>query len=343
MLPALIGGAASLLGGVIGNASASGDRAKAMEQIQAQLDELSAIGIPSVEAQKILLEKYRSAGQLTPELEQTLTQGDSDLKNISTDPSLKDSQMKALNKLAQIGDEGGMLLSDKSTLNKILGEVNSQEKGNREAILARSRSMGGMGSGLELAAQLQNQQASADRASTQGLDVAAQAQDRALQSILQGGNLAGSLRSQDFSEKAKVAEAQDAIKRFNTMNAQTVMGSNVDRKNSANQYNLSNNQRIMDQNTGLSNQEQVHNKGLLQQKFNNQMSLTGAKGNARAGVANNLNNQADRNAAMWSGIGSGVAGAATHYGDMQAQNDYLDKKYQLDNDFYDRTGKVRRS
>jgi len=56
------------------------------------------------------------------------------------------------------------------------------------------------------------------------LDVSAQAQSRALQALMQGGQLGGQIRQQDFGEQSEKAQAQDAINRFNTANRQQVSG-----------------------------------------------------------------------------------------------------------------------
>ena len=306
MDPLLIGGGlglgSSLLGGIFGG----DDREKANQLIQQTLHDYDAIGVPPIEAQKLLLEELKSAGKLTPELEEMVVAGPSKMGDISLDPGYKAAQMKALDELSSIGSSGGLRLSDQAAIEEALGKVRSQERGSREAILANARERGVSGGGSELAAQLANQQNSAENAYKSGLGVAAIAEDRALDAIIKGGQLAGDIRKQEFGEKSDVARAQDEIDRFNAENRIDIGSRNVANKNAAQERNLNEAQRIMDTNTGLRNDEQKYNKGLYQTNFGNQLDLASGKSNARAGQANNLNKNADSTQQMWGGIGQGI-------------------------------------
>lgn len=159
----------------------------------------------------------------------TVQQGDTEMKNVSTDPRLAQAQMAALAQMQGIAADGGMNLRDKANLSKIQGETSQADRGRREAILQNMQARGMGGSGAELLAQLQSSQAATDRSAQQGLDVAAMAQERALQAMMQSGQMGGDIRAQSFGEQAKVASAQDAINNFNTSNT-----------NQGNQFNASN-------------------------------------------------------------------------------------------------------
>ena len=124
IIAAGIGAAGSLAAGAIGN-KAAGDAAAAGRNASeaaylASIKDLEAIGIPSIEAQKIVANQYKSAGQWTPELEQLTQQANSNLLGITTDPSYKASQLKALGQLQDIAANGGMTLSDRATQEKIM-------------------------------------------------------------------------------------------------------------------------------------------------------------------------------------------------------------------------------
>lgn len=317
----------------VGALSSMADRANALSLMRQSVEQLQAIGVPSVEAQKLVLERYKQAGIMDPELEQAFTQGDTELKNISVDPRLKESQMNALSSLEEIGNSGGMTLSDFSNLNKVQNDIDSEERGAREAILSNTRQRGQSGSGLELVAQLMNQQSAADRSSEAGLDTAARARGRALEAIMSAGELSGNMRGQEFDEQARVNAAQDVINAFNTKNRQAVSGSNVDRINTAKQYNLDNKQRVMDNNTELSNKEQINNKNLLQQQFDNNMSKATAMASARSGQATAHNNAADRTGAMWTGIGQGIGQLGTAYQQSQRADEQAAKEDKRWDDF----------
>lgn len=321
-----------IIGGVIAKNAQEDARKEAKAAFDASVRDYEAMGIPTIEAQQMVSEKYRSAGLMTPELEEAVTLGQTNLDSISLDPKYKEAQLKALDELQGISDGGGYNLSDRAGLEKTLGSINSDERGAREAIIADARSKGQMGGGSELVAQLLNQQDASTKAHSAGLSMAGEAQKRALDAILQKGNLAGSIRTQDYSEQAKAKEAQDAIAKWNAANTQSVRGANIDRGNTAQNYNLTNNQRIMDANTDVSNSDQRYNKGLYQTQFENQLNVNTAKANARAGQATNTLKAGDAAAKTAVGIGQGVGQVIGAYGQNQASktDDEKKKTYEME-------------
>lgn len=309
-----------MITGAIGNKAAQGDRVAAQEVFKQSVRDLEAIGVPAIEAQQLVLDKYRSAGQLTPELEQDVKLGDSAMGGISLDPAYKESQMTALNKLKELGESGGMSLTDRATMEQTMGNIAADERGRREAALSRVRARGQLGSGMELAAQLGGNQEAVTARHLAGVTAAGSAQDRALQAIIAGGNLGGNMRTQEFSEKSKAAAAADEIAKWNAANQQGVQTRNVGTINDTKKYNLTNDQNISNSNTELANKQQVYNKGLQQQYFDNRLKQASAMGNARAGLANNLTDSANATASMWAGIGSGAAKAAGTYATSELEN-----------------------
>lgn len=202
---------------------------------------------------------------------------DSEFKNIQTDPALKQAQMNALGKLEEIGSQGGLTAQDQ----KLIGDVRRQqrvtEQGQRQAIAQNAAQRGVGGSGLEAAQNIAAQQNAANQASQQGTEVASLALQRQQQAIQQAGLLGGQIRGQDFDEAARRAQAQDVINQFN-----------VGAKNLAGLQMAQLKQGIAQGNVDLLNQQQIYNtQELPQQRFQNQMSLAGAKANAlnRVGVA----------------------------------------------------------
>lgn len=269
-----------LVSGLLGIGGDSG-AGNSLGQAQAMFDN---IALPDIEAQKIKLEELVLQGVLTPEEAQTVLQQNTGLSEIATDPRLRAAQMGALSSLQEIGDNKGLTATDRAKLQQMSDDVGTAERGSREAILANARARGIGGSGLELASLLQGQQGAAQRRSQEGLNIAAMAEQRALDALMQAGQLGGQVRGQDFSEAARVAEAQDAINRFNAANKQSVLNQNIQARNQAQQYNLGERQRVSDSNVALRNQAQMHNKGLAQQQFQNQL----AKAQGAAGLASNM-------------------------------------------------------
>lgn len=328
-LESLIGSAAGpIIGGMIGAGEQSASREQALALAQQSVSDLMAIGVPSQQAQQIVLQKYQSAGQLTPDLEQTIKQGSSELNNISTNPNDTTAQEQALKELQGIGENGGMRLSDMATQNQALGQVRDQSRGANEAIEQKMREQNQFGGGAELASKLSNQQNAATQSNQIGLGTNATAQDRALQAIMGSGQLGNTMQSTQFNQQAQKAQAQNAINQFNAQNAQAVQQRNIAAQNQAKGYNLSNNQNVSNANTGLTNQQETYNKGLSQQNYENQLQKAGMAANARSGVASNILGSGDAAAKTATGIGQGVGQAFNAYGQDQTMNKYIDKKYE---------------
>jgi hypothetical protein len=315
---------AGVISGMVGASAAKEGRDEATRAFEASVRDYEAIGIPSVEAQQIVMEEYKSAGMWTPELEEAVVLGQSEMGNVSTDPRLKEAEMRALSKLEETGTAGGMTLSNRANYEKTMGDINAEERGSREAILQNAQEQGGYGSGTSLAAQLMNQQNASARAQQAGLTMAGDAEERALEAIIGAGNLGSKMRGEDFDEQSKVAAAKDEIARWNAANSQDVRQRNAGNVNQAARENISNNQNLMNSNVDQRNKQQIYNKELLQTNFNNKMQLTAGKANARAGQATNAIQGGKDAAAMWGGIGSAVAQGATAYGQMANENEQRD-------------------
>jgi hypothetical protein len=240
--------------------------------------------LPSIEEMKVKLEQLVLQGQITPEQAQAALVERSRLEDISLDPRLREAQLASLAKLNEIG-EGGLTLRDKANLERIKAEQAAFERGQREAILQNAQARGVAGSGLELAQSMLAQQQGANRAAQGGLDAAALAQERALAAILQGGQLGGQIRGQDFEQQARIAQARDAIAQFNAQNQQQVNLENMKARQQAQIQNLAERQRIADANVMLRNQQEATNKALIQQDFENRYRKAG-------GVASGYQNEA---------------------------------------------------
>ena len=315
MLP-LIGAAigAPILGGLLGNAAASGDQDEARRMRQNAIDQWKGILVPSVGDQQVALSRYQNTGAYHPELEQTHQQGKTHFSGIQTDPHIRQAQYQALGRLQDVASQGGMTAEDKDRYLQMQSENARQERGQREAITQNMASRGMGGSGMELASQLQAQQSGANRNADQSMGVQAMAQHRALQAMMGWGELAGQMRGQQFGEQGEAARAQDMINQFNTRNQQGVAGANIDRMNQAQGYNLTNSQGISNRNTDLSNSEQMHNKGLYQQSFDNQTRIAAGLGGQYNNMADADLQEAQRKRAMYGGMGAGVGQAATAFG-----------------------------
>jgi len=129
----------------------------------------------------------------------------------AVDPTGRNAQMQALQRMQGIADAGGLTAMDRARLDDVNRQAAQQEQSQRGAIMQNAAQRGALGSGATLAAQMAAQQGSASRRAQGGLQTAAMAQQRALDAISQTGQMGQNLRGQDMQTSA----AQDAINRFN--------------------------------------------------------------------------------------------------------------------------------
>lgn len=210
---------------------------------------------------------------IDPRLADLTLAGDSDFNGIALDPRLKNTQLGALDSLQEIVDGGGLTAADEAALSKVQSDVSAADRGRRDAIRQNMAARGMGGSGLELLESLDSSQAATNRANQAGLDIAGAAEQRALDAMLKSGELAGSIRGQDFGEAADIAAANDAIDKFNASNSNQNAQWNAGATNSGNQFNATNTL-----NTALANRDNR----VDVQKANATMGLDASKTNAAA-------------------------------------------------------------
>jgi hypothetical protein len=196
------------------------------------------------------------------------------------DPRLRQEQMASLNSLGEVA-AGGHNADTDAAMNRILSQVGRQESAGRNAILGNMRARGVSGSGAELASQLSNNQAAAERSQDAGLQQGAAAQKRMLDAIAAKGQMAGSMRSQDYGELSDAARAKDAISRYNH---------------------------------GSREKAQYYNAGLGQQQFGNKLQLAQGKANALTKQGNAASAGGNAAANTWAGAGQAFQTGATAVG-----------------------------
>lgn len=300
MVPLLYGASAlSSLAGLFG-----GDDSE--KWINKAVEEIIRVKVPDPERQRLELERFRSAGELSPELEEAIAADPSAFEDIVKNTKYSQAQERALSQLQTLGEEGGMSLSDKADLQEQLIANANQDRANRDAITDEFARRGTLGSGMALQAQMAGAQSAGDRDAASRLRVLGNAQDRALESIMGAGELAGNLSDQDYRQQSDLATARDRINAFNTENARDVQSRNVGMRNAAQASNLESKQNLMNANTELGNREQQYNKELIQQQFDNRMRQAEAKANAYTSKAQNASNQAARRSQAFGAVGSGL-------------------------------------
>lgn len=269
---------------------------------QDALNAVNGVQTPDASQMMVTLQKMVQQGTITPEQMQTAMVDRNAFDNITSSPEFAQAQQSALQQLQQIGNEGGLTAIDRAKIQDINDETNQVNRGQEQAIMQNARERGIGGSGLELASRLQAQQSAADRASRQGTDVAALAEQRALDAIQGAGNLAGKMQESEYQGQAQKAQAQNAIDAANAAMMQQGNMFNTQNNNAAQMQNLAEKQRISDTNTGIANTQEVTNRALPEQDFQNRL----AKANAAAGILNNWGAAEKGQAAQKAGFQNGL-------------------------------------
>lgn len=314
-------GLADLFGGVMSSGSTP--------EVQ---DYFKDLNTPEISDMELRLQQLVEQGVMSPEEAQTVLLEKSDLNNISLDPNLKKSQMDALQGLQEITEGGGLTGMDRANLQRIKSEEDAAARGKREAIIQNAQARGMGGSGLELMSQMQNQQDSATRNSQRDMDVAGMAQERALQALMQQGQLSGQIQNQDFNQQAQVAGANDAISRFNAQNQQGQINQNVTARNNAQTANLANKQNIANANVNTQNQQQINNKELIQRQFDNEIK----KRSGQAGIATQNAQAQGANSTSQANANNQMLGTAITAGAMLSDERCKEDVHEIDpGDFLD--------
>lgn len=312
MIPAALAvGGAMAAGGLFGR---KGGDSGAQKFLQMAYDEFGRLRPPTVEEMKYQLQSLVQQGVLTPEDAQVVMTNPTAYLDIEEDPSIRKAQLGSLAKLQGIVDAEGMDAQSKADVADIIRSLDTANKGSREAIIQNAAQRGVGGSGLELANRLTAGQEASSNASQQGLDAAAAAEQRALEAIMNTGQLSTNIRGQDYTKASDKAAAIDAINKFNTQNKQAVTLTNTAARNNAAATNLAAKQRIADANVLQTNEKAKYDAGLKQQEFENQAKIAAGKTGQLANMATNAREENKDDDAYWATLlgtgGTILAGGA---------------------------------
>jgi hypothetical protein len=324
LVAAAVGGAA--LNYMGGRAAAKQSEAAAQQQADAMnkaIDALNAVGIPSVEAQQLVLENPELIYKFSPELEQAVQLDKTAMGDIKTDPRLQAAQMSALEGMQQRAS-GGLTPEDLASLRDIQRGQGQQFASQNASIMQDMAQRGAGGSGAELAAKLAASQGAYQQGAQQSDALAAQNYQAKMQALQAAGQMGGQMQEQEFGQKAKQATAEDAMKQFNAQYQSEAQQRNVAAQNSANEYAARLKQDQENARVATANEQQKYNKGLIQTNYQNQLSRA-------TGAANMYNQQgqmyADQGAnraantqGMYSGLAQGVGALGSLYSSNQASN-----------------------
>lgn len=336
----LVSGGINVLSGLAGKFFGRGAKKEAERLAQEAYAEIEQLGLPPNEAAPLILEKFKSAGIYSPEMEQEIKMTESKLAKVQEDPRLRDAQMSALETLQRSG-RTGLTAEDRASYNKLRAEAQRDAEAKRQQIVQNMQARGQAGGNAELVASLMASQAGADAQSEAGDRIAADASRRALESIAQAGQLGGSVRGQDLDYNTQIAQAADEMERFNIQNAINRQQRNVGARNTAQMSNLEREQAIMDANTQMANRETARQSDARRDYYSDLAGRAQARANAKLGQANLKAGKAAETAQMWQNIGSGAGAAASaYYQNQQKPKSMQDlaKKEETPDEYYMREG-----
>jgi len=285
--------AGSAIANYLGGQAASQAEKDAMKEAARTFREsrsfFAEIGIPPIEAQRLVLQQYGLPEEFQPILEEAIELPQSALEEVSFDPRFQEARLDALAKLQGISEQEGMDLQAKVAMEQALGQARQEASAAQEAAMTSAQRRGIAGSGLEMAMAREGQQDAANRAREASQLQALGAQQRALEALAQGTGLAGELSQEDIALQTAKARAADSVNKFNTAEAIARQQRNVGAQNVAGLENLRGKEQVGRMNVDLLNQGQIHNKGLLGQQFTQEMQKaagmagqTGALGQLQA-------------------------------------------------------------
>lgn len=269
----------SLLGGGDESAGRANDARNIAVQIMNDLEKAPDISKP------LILERYRQAGVLTPEMEQYIAVEQP--KAITTDPRFKTAQMQALQQMQERAT-GGMTAADRAALHQVQSGVQGDINSRLASIQQQAAMRGQAGGGSELTAKLIAAQTGANREAESADRLAQQQQAGRENALAQMAQYAAQGQQQDFGQQFQQQQAQNELNRFNVGNQISQQQRNVGASNQAQAGNLGNLQNIYNANTQQGNQEQQNQLNRQMQEYQANTNRAILQSNARAGQANQL-------------------------------------------------------
>jgi hypothetical protein len=251
---AVIGGGINLLGNLLGGLFAGEDQKKAIAAAEEAQSIIDAVGAPPDTAKAIILNKFKSVGLETPELEQAVDIGVSKMGEYKEDPRFKEAGVKALEKMMQQSEQG-LTAQDRLALREIQQEQERSTQGKLAQIRQEAQMRGMGGAGADLAAQLSAAQSGAERGLSSAMQVGAQAQQAKIAGIQRAAEMASGLRSADLATAQSTLGAKDQFGRFKAEEAMARQQRNIAAKNIAEQRNIARTQELANLDTAAANKE----------------------------------------------------------------------------------------
>ena len=322
--------AGGVVGGIIVQANSAGAAGNANNQAAISNQILQQIQAAPDISKPLILQQYKQAGILTPEMEQNITAQIP--AAIGQDSQAMAAQRQALSQMQQRA-QGGLSAGDRAALTQSGLQAQGDVTSRLASIQQQMQQQGLSDSGSKLASELSAAQGGANTEASNANQIAQQAQQAAIQATGQAAGLGSQLESQNFGEGLANQQAQQQMQRFNIQNQLGVQQQNTQTANQAQAQNLANAQNISNQNVSGANQEQANQ---LQREMQQYGANVGAAQIKAGGAANYgqqqqqlANNQAQAAVNMGTGIGglvqqagSAMAGMPSSGGGGGSSNPY---------------------
>lgn len=254
------------------------------------------------------LQKYVQAGILTPAQAQAYLQEGNAFNDINLDPSSTEAQTDALSKLKSVSDAKGMTPQMQAQLTAALDRVATDTRGNNAAITENFSQRGIPASLMAEAAMREEAGTGARDANLAATEAAGQAEQNAINAMMNEGNLATTMHGQQYSEAAQKAQAENAMREWNAGAKNTTSEANAGRQERANEYNTGVGQDISNQNTGLANKRTEYNANVPQQVFNNAITKAGGQSTVAGNQAKQATDAGNQQMGLYGAL---IGGGAT--------------------------------
>jgi hypothetical protein len=307
--------ASSVIGAVKGAESERQGRKAADRRLRKMAEDINAIPLPQLK--DLALKDPSWLGDIAPLLPKEKFEALGLPEEITTDPRFRQAQMDTLSTLETISKEG-MTDQDKLNLEAIRQRSDRGAAASRKAAMQSMAERGMGGAGAELAQALQAEQATAQQRGMEGLQIAADKRNAALNAMMQRGNMATSMRGQEFGEKESNRQARMLREDFNKRMAQDVQARNIGAERAALYRDIEGRQAMENAEADRRNQEERYNIDKDERRFKYDMEKMRAKhglDSARADMDIKAGQAGAREAGAW---GQVIPGAVKAYSSMEA-------------------------
>lgn len=218
-----------------------------------------------------ILQQQVNIGAMTPAQAEVALQQASNMNNVQSDQASIDGQRRALARLEQIANQGGMTSADRAQLTEAMNAAAAKTASDRAAQIQQMQMQGNAGTGAELAARLSGIQSGANANAAAGANIATNAQQRALTALQQNLQGNAALNTQMFEQDAAKAKAQDVINAFNATARNNMAVNNAGWQQDANRTTYNSTNDINRFNTGIANQQGMLPYLTAQQAYDNDL------------------------------------------------------------------------